>query len=131
MLCTPTRIVKENVLPSPGWLSTQISPCIISTSRRQIARPSPVPPYLRAIELSACAKAPKIFCCVSAEIPTPVSLTANCSTADSALTSRCVTLTRISPRSVNLIAFPTRLMMICRIRPESPLTASGTSGCTS
>ena len=38
-----------------------ICPCINSTSRLQIESPSPVPPYLRAVELSACEKAWNIF----------------------------------------------------------------------
>src|SRR5262249_12851151 len=37
------------------------------------------------------------------------------------------TETTTSPRSVNLIALPTRLTMICRSRPGSPISASGTS----
>ena len=34
-------------------LSTQILPPIFSTSRLEIARPRPVPPYLRVVELSS------------------------------------------------------------------------------
>ena len=33
-----------NVLPTPGALSSRISPWISAASRRQIARPRPVPP---------------------------------------------------------------------------------------
>ncbi len=51
------RIVKKNVLPLPGSLSTHILPPIISTSCLQIARPSPVPPYLREICESAWVNA--------------------------------------------------------------------------
>ena len=39
----------------PGALSTPISPPISSTSCLEIARPSPVPPYLRVVEPSAWA----------------------------------------------------------------------------
>ena len=48
--------VKQKVLPEPGRLSTQIVPPIISTILRLIARPSPVPPNLRAVSVSPCAK---------------------------------------------------------------------------
>ena len=37
------------------------------------------------------------------------------------------TRTTTSPRSVNLMALPTRLTMICRNRPGSPISSSGTS----
>ena len=48
--------VKLKVLPSPDLLSTQISPPIISTRRLLMARPRPVPPYLRVVEVSAWLK---------------------------------------------------------------------------
>ena len=41
------------------------------------------------------------------------------------------TSTVTSPRSVNLMALPTRLTMICRSLVGSPISVSGTSGCTS
>ena len=56
----PNRAVKWNVLPRPASLSTRIAPPIRSTSREQIASPSPVPPYLRVVEPSACRNASKI-----------------------------------------------------------------------
>ena len=40
-----------------------------------MARPSPVPPYLRVVEPSACVNASKISCCFSRGMPMPVSLT--------------------------------------------------------
>ena len=42
---------------APSRLSTAIVPPIISTSCLEMARPSPVPPYLRVVELSAWVKA--------------------------------------------------------------------------
>ena len=69
--CTPTksrlraggssasgaRTVKQKVEPWPGpSLSTHIRPPISSASRRLIASPSPVPPYLRVVDESACEK---------------------------------------------------------------------------
>ena len=41
---TPTDTVNRNVLPTPGSLSSSISPPISSTNRRPMVRPSPVPP---------------------------------------------------------------------------------------
>ena len=52
--------VKWKVLPWPISLSTQMRPFISSTSRRQMARPRPVPPYLRVVDPSACRNASKI-----------------------------------------------------------------------
>ncbi len=46
-----------NVEPLPGSLSTVMSPPIIWQNRRVIARPRPVPPYLRVVEASAWVKA--------------------------------------------------------------------------
>ena len=43
-----------------------------------MARPSPVPPYLRLVEPSACWKASKMICCFSVEMPMPVSVTEKC-----------------------------------------------------
>src|SRR5713101_1067764 len=43
------------VLPTPGWLSSVISPASRRVSSRQMDRPSPVPPYLRLGVPSPCA----------------------------------------------------------------------------
>ncbi len=43
---------------------------------RLIANPKPVPPYLRLVLPSACWKASKMICCLSDEMPMPVSETA-------------------------------------------------------
>ena len=51
---TMTGSVNANVEPRPGFNSTQIFPPCISMMRFEIASPSPVPPFLRVIELSAC-----------------------------------------------------------------------------
>ena len=60
---TPTTAVKRNVLPSPGRLTTLMTPPITATSRAQMARPSPVPPKRRVVDASAWLKASKICCC--------------------------------------------------------------------
>ena len=44
-------------------------------SRRLIASPSPVPPYWRDVELSACVKAWNSLPCCSRGMPIPVSRT--------------------------------------------------------
>jgi chromosome segregation protein len=51
---TRTGTVKANIEPWPTCDSTQILPPCISTMRLEIASPSPVPPFLRVIALSAC-----------------------------------------------------------------------------
>src|SRR5712691_5013647 len=45
-----------NVLPRPGVLTSVISPPRSVASSRLMARPSPVPPYLRLVPASACWK---------------------------------------------------------------------------
>ena len=52
----PKVALKLKVVPRPGLLATRISPPIISTSRLLMVRPSPVPPYLRVVEVSAWLK---------------------------------------------------------------------------
>ena len=48
-----------NADPSPTTLRTETSPPINRTSLRVIARPSPLPPYLRVVVASACTKVSK------------------------------------------------------------------------
>ena len=43
-----------NVLPCPGVLTSRISPPSSVASSRLMARPRPVPPYLRLVPASAC-----------------------------------------------------------------------------
>ena len=51
---TRTGSTTRNVAPLPRAESTEIVPPCISTMRFEIARPSPVPPFLRVFELSTC-----------------------------------------------------------------------------
>ena len=74
-----------NVLPRPGVDVSRISPPSSRDSSRLIARPRPVPPYLRLVEPSACWNASKMICCLSAGMPMPVSVTANASTSGGAV----------------------------------------------
>jgi len=71
----PRRISNENVLPTPGLLSTFSRPPSSSTSRAEIVRPRPVPPKRRVVEPSACANGSKIARSLSAAMPIPVSST--------------------------------------------------------
>ena len=48
-----SRTVNQKRLPWPGSLSTPVLPPIMSTRRRVMARPRPVPPYLRVVDPSA------------------------------------------------------------------------------
>ena len=52
----PARVagmVKWNVVPRPGALSSHILPPDSSTIRREMVRPSPVPPWRRVVDPSA------------------------------------------------------------------------------
>ena len=51
--------MNQNTLPEPSVLLTPAVPPMISAIFLVMAGPSPVPPYLRVVELSACSKAPK------------------------------------------------------------------------
>jgi two-component system response regulator FixJ len=82
------RAVNQNVLPAPGVLSAPTSPPINSARRRLMANPSPVPPYRRVVELSACSKAPNSLESASGAIPIPVSSTENSSSAESGFLPR-------------------------------------------
>ena len=52
--CFARRAVNQKSEPCPSALSRPISPPISSTSRLEMARPRPVPPYRRVVEASAC-----------------------------------------------------------------------------
>ena len=70
------------MLPRPGLDISRISPPKSRDSSRLMARPKPVPPYLRLVEPSACWNASKMICCLSDGMPMPVSETAMASTSD-------------------------------------------------
>ncbi|PMQ08393.1 hypothetical protein JaAD80_27185 [Janthinobacterium sp. AD80] len=122
------RQMKRKSEPLPSSLFTLSSPPIRSTMRRQMARPSPVPPYLRLVLLSPWEKASKMCSCSTAPMPMPVSRTENSSVtlAASSLALRMDSTT--SPSLVNLTALPTRLIRICSRRSASPISSGGTPG---
>ena len=73
-------IVKKNVDPLPGpSLVAHMRPPISSARRLLIARPRPVPPYLRVVDESACENDWNSRPMPSADRPMPVSRTANVS----------------------------------------------------
>src|SRR6266536_5917379 len=66
--------VNETVVPFPGLDSSQIlPPSTFSIMALQILSPRPLPPYERAVELSAWEKGWKSFVNCSLLIPMPVS----------------------------------------------------------
>src|SRR6266852_5265996 len=73
---TLTGMLKEKVDPSPGADSSQIRPPCISTMRLAMDNPSPLPPFVRVDELSACWNSPKILTWSAGSMPGPVSWTA-------------------------------------------------------
>src|SRR6185369_859109 len=101
-----TRIgrVKWNVLPRPTSLSTQMRPPCKVTSRFEIARPRPVPPYRRVVELSACRNSSNTYACASGLMPTPVSATETVTHPSAAAAE-----TETVPRSVNFTALASML----------------------
>ena len=76
-----------------------------------MVRPSPVPPYLQVMELSAWVKASKITLSFSLGIPIPVSLTAILSVTLSGPSACTAAVSATSPKVVNLIALPTKFVM--------------------
>src|SRR5271166_2357913 len=76
----PTYLSGRNsvkVLPTPGELRKWISPPSRFDNSRLIARPNPVPPYLRLVLASACWNASKMIFCFSGGMPIPVSETSS------------------------------------------------------
>lgn len=64
--------MNQNREPGPALEASPISPFISATSSRQIARPSPAPPYRRVEEPSACSNRWKILGRAPSGTPTPV-----------------------------------------------------------
>ncbi len=95
-----------------------------STSRREIARPSPVPPKRRAVVESTWLKAWNRRSSLSAGMPMPVSLTHISSISvrgpPLAVSRLLRTETNTSPWSVNFSALEIRLTSTCRSRARSP-----------
>src|SRR6266702_146189 len=86
---------------------------------------------MRVVEVSACRNGAKMIACFSSSIPTPVSLTMKWQVSSPRSQDRGWTRTTTRPRSVNLMALPTRLKRIWRNLTGSPSSASGVSGAIS
>ena len=115
------------VEPLPGLLSTVMSPPIIWQKRLLIARPRPVPPYLRVVEASAWENSWNSLPICSAVMPMPVSATAIViQSRPSSCPCRASMVT--VPWSVNLLALLNRFKSACRKRIWSacsvPMAAS-------
>ena len=111
----------QNVEPAPGVLSTPIRPPISSTRRLEIARPRPVPPYWRVVEASAWVNSVNSRARVCLARCRCRCRPPRSAAAASVSSRRAGHLDqRPRPRSVNLMALPTRLSRIWRRRPGSP-----------
>lgn len=104
----------EKVVPLPSSLDTCSVPCIKSTSRLQMARPRPVPPYLRVVEASACMNCSKSELSFCGGIPMPVSSTLIWRMPAVLFVRSIETRVRTEPCSVNLTELPSRLSRIWR-----------------
>src|ERR1019366_2763040 len=127
---TSKTAVNQKVDPRPSWLSTPMAPPIIPTSCLQIARPSPVPPYLRVVDASAWTNGENSVATWSGRMPIPVSVMAKRTVAMPARWLSSATSSVTSPRSVNLTALAQRLMITWRRRCVSPRRNGGISGDT-
>ena len=125
----PKRAVKWNVLPAPGSLSTQIRPPISSTSCAEMVRPRPVPPYCAWSSRRPARRPRRSAAACPAGCRCRCRAPRSAGTATGRLPSATSTATRRPrPRSVNLMALPTRLTRTWRSRPGRRRSASGTSG---
>ena len=86
--------VKWKVLPAPDLALDPQPPPISSTRRDEIVRPRPVPPYLRVVDPSACAKASKMTAACPSGCPMPVSRTWKCELEPSSTPRASQTSTR-------------------------------------
>ena len=91
--------------------------------RREIESPSPLPPFARVLELSACWNSSKILCWSASEIPGPVSDTDTTKAPSEARAS-----IEIPPVSVNLIALPARFSRTWVSRRSSPRPTGRSAG---
>ncbi len=105
------------VEPRPTSLATLMSPPIRRQKRREMASPRPVPPYLLAVEASAWLNASNSRSSCSGVMPIPVSLTRKTMVSPPPASRRASRL--IVPRSVNLLAFDSRLNSTWRVRVRS------------
>ena len=119
-------------LPTFSLLSNPMLPPMASASPLAMVVPKPVPWCLRAMLLSACSKASKIFARADAGMPIPVSATVKRSrTCLAPSPATPATVIRTSPEWVNLIALLSRFTNTWRKWPGSPRSRVGTPASTS
>ena len=99
------RTVNQKMLPTPGVLVAPASPPISSASCFVIARPRPVPPCVRVVELSPCSNAVNSFGSTSGAMPIPVSCTSKRTSTLSGVVSTAFVRSVTVPVSVNFTAF--------------------------
>ena len=126
--CFDSGSVNQKVAPWPSSLCTPISPPMLSMSCLQIESPRPVPPNLRVVEASAWANAWKRCFCAAGAIPMPLSRMRKLSCATDSVSLCSSTRRETSPRLVNLIPLPSRLVSTWRKRVASPRRWMGTAG---
>lgn len=115
-------IQNHALVPCPSLLSKNISPCINSTRLLLMVRPKPVPPYLLAVDESACEKGVKSFFLVSSSIPIPVSSTWNSMIVVVGVSLLIFAVSATVPSEVNFMLFVNRFCRICLNLPGSPIT---------
>ena len=118
--------VNQKQLPWPCTVCTPTSPPISRARRRVMARPSPVPPKRRVVDVSACSKALNRSPILSAGTPTPVSRTEKRSRSASVSAPISSQRSTTEPRSVNFTALLIRLSSACDTRVGSPRSRLGT-----
>ena len=101
--------MNQNVLPSPGTLRAPMSPPIAVTSWREIARPSPVPPWVRVVDASAWRNGSNSRSIWSWRMPIPESVTSTPRSTPAGSAPATYARTATWPTLVNLIALEIRL----------------------
>jgi len=110
--CFVKGILNQNVEPSPSLLSTPISPFMIWTRFLDMARPKPVPPYLRVVEASTWEKDLNSTFILSCGMPMPVSFTLKRIFISESVSLSASSLIDISPLLVNFKALLIRFVSI-------------------
>ncbi len=119
-LATGRSRLNAKLLPWPSTLLNCNLPPMSSTRRWLMARPKPVPPKRRVVELSACENPENIWLWFSPEMPMPESSTENSMLATPACNCFWRNDNTTWPCAVNLMALPPRLTNTWCRRMASP-----------
>src|SRR5258706_140951 len=114
----------QKVVPPPSRLSKPICPCIISTSRFEIASPSPVPLFWREAVVSGFAKRRKMRRRRASGLPGPRSCTLTRTRRPRSRTA----ISTVPPSGENLAPLESRLVMTCSSRLRSACTLCSGGG---